>query len=186
MRHYGGTYPTESLGSIASKLISSLFYVELDRMPTFYVSPEMCTLVVLCRVLPGDGLLDLLNKLRRGSTRIAWQGSEIKHSDALLCTDEVMIRCQDLQYFARTITVKVSSLETQIAVQIGGTKRPLQSISNCPYRLRDLIKDQGLDSAFDSRSRRALNTRYREEQRSHSCCLVTEVDRLVKTIRLIT
>ncbi|KAI1181593.1 hypothetical protein F5B17DRAFT_264320 [Nemania serpens] len=131
---------------MSGRLISSLFYVELDATPTFYGPVQICYLRICCRV-PGPALLDLLVRLRRSDARLAYRGDE-RCMTIPLCDHALLDSCKDAGSFSLQVEVQVSSIHSVIEIKIQGLPGGSQSISHCPYKLEDLIRDQGLSSAF--------------------------------------
>lgn len=68
-----------------------------------------------------------------------------------LCTKDAMDRCRNFEPFVREIRIEVASLDTQIIVEVDGCDRKRYSVGRCPYRVKDLIQDQGLDMMFGGR-----------------------------------
>jgi len=50
--------------------------------------------------------------------------------------------------FYRYIGFSVASIYDEVDVKIENMTKNAQSISNCPYELQTLIRDQGLDCVF--------------------------------------
>lgn len=146
-----GTYTRSYIEFISSKLFSCLFFVELETLPRFYTSPEICAIVIRCRVPPGHGLLDLLSKLQQINACIYYKGSEGKERKALLCTKSILENCRNYQPFSRQLKLATLSLSTVISIRMDGIDGNKHYISNNPYPLKKLIFDQGLETPFGSR-----------------------------------
>ena len=132
---------------------AGLFYIELTSLPSFYSSPEICSVQVHCRIPPGHALLDLLFKLRREKRYFYYRGSELEETKGELCTEDVLSRCQSYGPFIREIRVEALSTDTKINIDMDGDDGRY-SISKCPYRISDLIRDQGLDDVFGRRGQK--------------------------------
>ncbi|KAK5997515.1 hypothetical protein PT974_02878 [Cladobotryum mycophilum] len=185
IRYEKGVYTRLDLERVASKLLSCLFYIELASAPEFYTSPEVCTILVCCRVPPGHGLLDLLARLHRNKACIYYQGSESTARKALLCTDEILGACRKMHSFSRQIRLSALSLDTAISIQIDGIDGRQHNISKCPYRLGELILDQGVGEAFGNGSRKSLRPEKNKLLGSNRE-LGLEIDTLIETLNLVT
>lgn len=64
MRYDGEDWNEKSVKSAYGKLIAYLFYIELEIITQFYISPEICYLRKCCRIPPSPVLVDLLVRLR--------------------------------------------------------------------------------------------------------------------------
>jgi hypothetical protein len=61
--------------------------------------------------------------------------------------------------FCVPVFFKVASLQDSVDIKVDGVIKRARSISNCPYQIETLIKDQGLDYVFGSRrARKRLNS----------------------------
>lgn len=136
---------------MSSLLVASLFYVELTSSPRFYSSPELCALNILCRVPPGADLANFLSFLRRDRARMVYKCSETEARRTILCNESVIAACTNGLAFQRPILVEAFSMEANVQVSLEFYpfhETPLYNISHCPYKLRDLVADQGLDCPF--------------------------------------
>jgi hypothetical protein len=166
----------DTFDSISGSLQASLFYIELVRLPRFYVLPEYCALYIKCRLPPGHGLLDLLFKLNRSKMYLHYQGDEATEKTIPLCTEDAIERCRRFEPFVREIQVRLSSPQTRIRIQINDMRGKRHNISRCPYMISELIKDQGLDCPFGKR-----NTFHQvEESNIHG---TLEIERLLKRLK---
>lgn len=129
---------------MANKILCSLFYIELESAPLFYSSIERCTVKLHCRLPPGDELQELLHFFWRNKTRMIYKGSETEYSTLMLCTENNLKANRENAYFSREFSVEVRSWETKIMVELCDFNGYGCSVSHCPYRLRDLVRDQGL------------------------------------------
>ncbi|KAF5137894.1 hypothetical protein E5D57_001673 [Metarhizium anisopliae] len=179
----GGPYNRQLFKSICSKLTSSLFYIELDSVPAFYSSPEVCTIIISCRVSASNALLDLIFKLHRTQVYIYYQGDETTPAKALLCTAKQVTECRNMQPFRRQVTISALSLQTAISVQMDGIDGKKQHISNCPYRIEKLVRDQGLLDIFGNSSHTVPSSPRQSGLAEGKADLYVEVDRLIETLQ---
>ncbi|KAH7268721.1 hypothetical protein B0J15DRAFT_579026 [Fusarium solani] len=92
------------------------------------------------------------NKLYRRRTRLWYGAGALDQTEIELCTDDVVRRCRNEEPFMRELLIGVSSPGDSITIQLqAGSGR--YYVSRCPYKIKDLIKDQGLDSPFCTRDR---------------------------------
>ncbi|KAL7783833.1 hypothetical protein V8C37DRAFT_413608 [Trichoderma ceciliae] len=157
---------------ISGKLLSCLFFIELESLPYFYTSPEICNIVIRCCVLPSHGLLDLLSKLHRNQVCVYYQASEPRARKAILCTESLLESCRNLQPFSRQLKLSALSLDAVV------------SIHNCPYPLSKLISDQGLETPFGRRQYRSSFSSNNTPTRSNDLVDI-EIDTLVETLQII-
>ena len=65
--------------------------------------------------------------------------------ESLPCVDQELL--EEVKYgvaYSRCIKVSIRSLNDIIDVKVDGITKRVRSISNCPYRVNDIIEDQGL------------------------------------------
>lgn len=179
-----GSHTGSYIESISSKLLSCLFFIELETVPRFYTSPEVCAIVIRCRISPGHGLLDLLSKLQHINACFYYKGSEGKERKALVCTKSVLDSCRNYRPFCRQLKVAALSLNTAISVRVDGIDGNKHSISNCPYPLKKLVLDQGLEAPFGSRQHSSLFSRdvLANGERKQ---VDLEIDALIKTLNRV-
>ncbi|UPK92157.1 hypothetical protein LCI18_003092 [Fusarium solani-melongenae] len=152
VRYSGGPYSRELLEAASNSLIATLFYIELNTLPSFYRGSETCTITLQCRVPPGPALLDLVYRLYRRKTRLWYGTGALDQTEIELCTDDVVRRCRNEEPFMRELLIGVSSPGDSVTIQLqAGSGR--YYVSRCPYKIKNLIKDQGLDSPFCTRDR---------------------------------
>lgn len=125
----------------------------------FYATPEIFAVKILCRISPGHALLDLLFRLHRRKTGLRYHGSEGYISEEVLCTESALSACRRDKPFVREIHLQALSPDTLIDVQL--TMPTRHYISRCPYRLGNLIRDQGINCFFTGakESQNALRAR---------------------------
>ena len=65
------------------------------------------------------------------------------------CIDlELLEDVKDGRSYSRPIEINIRSLGDVIDAKVDGITKRARSISNCPYIVRDIIKDQGLHCFF--------------------------------------
>lgn len=150
VQYAGGSYSSGLVKSVASTLIANLFYLELYSVPSFYTSPQVCDVYVRCRIEPGNALLDLLIGFQRQNAYLSYRGDAIRYRTVPLCNGKAVQVCQEGKPFSMRIQMSVISLESSldVRVKLGNNESPY-SISNCPYRLDQLVYDQGLNRIFN-------------------------------------
>jgi hypothetical protein len=72
---------------------------------------------------------------------------KVTSHDFSLVTPGALARCREGDGFLRFLTIPVQSMLSVLDVSIDGLGGRL-NISNCPYELRKLVRDQGLDCVF--------------------------------------
>lgn len=134
--------------SIARRMISSLFYIELLELPASYSCPGLVYLRLLCRVPTGLPLVSLLYRLRLNRTMLMYGATASRYSKGQLVTAGALQRCKEGKYFSRLIKVEVSSHRAKVEVKICTKGSEPQDISNTPYALQDLVRDSRFDCVF--------------------------------------
>jgi hypothetical protein len=162
---------------LSSRLIASLFYVEVVSVPTFYSAPDTCKALIQCRIPPGPVLYDLLAKLHRDKVRLYYRANETYYIESLLCDESTLKRVEHNEPFRRQVFLEVVSYDTVIHILIDGPDGKRHSISCFPRTLDDLMANQGLDCHFGWRS----YTQYLSASRATDEA-TSEVDRLVKLL----
>ncbi|KAM7197977.1 hypothetical protein V8F33_005244 [Rhypophila sp. PSN 637] len=148
----GGGYDSHLLREIAARMHSSLFYVELVTEPTFYSAPETIRLRLLCRLPPGPPLMSLLSTLKRRNARV-YYGADGLESIEPLVGPLAWGRCREGDRFVRGLSIPAASVASKLSVKIDSLTKP-EEISNSPYELCQLIRDQGLDCVFGRKDHR--------------------------------
>lgn len=141
----------DDVRNCADNMLASLFYIKLNGLPTFDRDLFVCRGQILCRLGPShQALRPLAARMYEASSHFY-----LAFDQKLPCLDEEDLN--SLQYgapFCCNIIFKVVSLDDFVDIKIDGiTKRP-RRISNCPYKITTLIKDQELDCAFGGRKGR--------------------------------
>lgn len=138
---------TDDPQAAAERLLALLFYVELIVLPDFYRAAEQARLCLQCRVPPGPALMELVTNLQQRRVRLHYRGSNLDYVSELLVSPRALARCHAGEGLSRAFTIPVESWSSLVDVRIDGL-REIQCVSNCPYELRKLARDQGLDSVF--------------------------------------
>lgn len=146
VKYHGGTYTRQALKTFSWELLCSLFFLEINHQPAFHSSPDTCYAVIKCRIASEHALLDLLTKFR--NVHLRYRGDEFDYTTIPLCTPSILEACKRGCSFSRNICLRVCSPESTLNVQLQGPNRPWCGISKCPYRLKSLIQDQGLNCVF--------------------------------------
>jgi len=147
----------------ADNLLASLFYIELDGVPEFDRTVFVCKGRILCRIGPTHrALRALIIRLKDFVARF-----HLDFEQSITCVDTSIMRSIEKgRPYSRRFTLKVMSLEDTVDIKVDGLTRRARSISNCPYKLRTLITDQGLDCVFGHRNGRKRTAPFREERAS--------------------
>ncbi|KAH6871697.1 hypothetical protein B0T10DRAFT_417058, partial [Thelonectria olida] len=123
----------------------------------------------------------LLFRLCRERRALYYRGSEVEFTHTILCTEEVMWRCRNNEPFIREFRIELQSMDARIDVSIEGSDSKTHNIGRCPYTVRQLIQDQGLDCMFRTRGRASCGVGYRgcpiEESR-----VKMELDKLLECL----
>lgn len=155
VRYLGGVLCLEDQATIASRLISCLFYIELTSKPNFYCAPEIAQLRLLCRLSPGPPLISLIKGLHMRKAGLFYRSDDTNFSEETLVSGGCLRNCVKGMPFSRLLNVSVHTLSCRIDVRIESRVGAMECISNCPYELKTLIKDQGLDCSFGRNDHRA-------------------------------
>ena len=142
----------DEISHCTDNLIATLFYIELSgELPFFDGTLFTCKGRIRCRLGPSNRALRVLITRLKDSRAHFYLNFEQK----IACADHEL--CNAIQRGApyyRDIEFKIMSLDQYIDIKIDGITRRARSISNCPYNIETLVKDQGLDLPFGSRMRR--------------------------------
>jgi hypothetical protein len=143
-RYQASSY--KGIRQCADNMIASLFYFELDWLPHNGVSSFICQGRICCRMGPSHPAMPtLLSRLTGARFYLDFQ-------QWVPCTDASVVETIEAgRPFTRKVSFRVASLENSIDIKIDGIVQRARSISNCPYVVRALIQDQGLDCPFGSR-----------------------------------
>lgn len=135
------------LNETADRLISSLFYVELVDRPQLCKNGYFCRIQIRCRLLPSSrGYQKLLEKLRGCDSRFYYD-----HKSIYCSNRQMEAASKEGIPFRRHCEMTVFRLDGEVDVKINGLTGQKTSISNCPYRLQQMIEDQRLDCVFGCR-----------------------------------
>jgi hypothetical protein len=145
----------DEISHCTDNLIASLFYIDLSggQPPIFDGTLFACQGRIRCRLGPSNRALRvLINRLKDSRAHFY-----LNFEQKLACADDVLRNAIQLGApYYRDVEFKVMSLDQSIDIKIDGITRRARSISNCPYKIEDLVKDQGLDRPFGSRMRKRI------------------------------
>jgi hypothetical protein len=126
--------------SVIDSVLASMFYFELDRLPTRDDSGFSCSGTIFCRLnLPVDGLRQLHFRLVETSSWFIIQGCPV------VCSQGIP---KGLPPFRKRITFRVESRDELITLSVRGITSKTRQLSGFPTTLGFLIKDQQLDYPF--------------------------------------
>ncbi|OAQ69275.2 patatin-like serine hydrolase [Pochonia chlamydosporia 170] len=119
--------------SVANELVSALFYIEREEIPTFYsLSPVVFVLRVKCRLPVGQHLLDVAMRMRRRKVRVRVCMQDYERS-FLLCADQMWEALKKGRPFLRRLEVRLCSPKALITVKLDGTvANDTSELCNCP------------------------------------------------------
>lgn len=129
---------------IVETLFASQFYLELVGPLQIAGVGFFCRALIRCRILPSS---EMYHKVVE----------QLRKSRARFCNDYKSIPCVNKQLydeaargiaFSRYIEFSIASLSLEIDIKMNGITGQAKSISNCPYKIQTLLKDQGLDCVF--------------------------------------
>lgn len=129
-------------------LLASLFYVELIGVPQLdELGLLLCRAQIRCRILPSSkAYRNLIERLRERRSRFYFDYQSIPCINRQLY-DEAGRGIA----FSRCIEMSVSTLQHSIDVKIDGITSTSRRISNCPYRIQQLVEDEGLHCVFGNK-----------------------------------
>ena len=128
----------------ADAVLASLFYIELIELPQLNEVGFCCRAIIQCRIPPSSpAYCPILDRLYISKARFYYDYKSIP------CVErQTYNTAQQHLPFSRHFEMSVPSMGDEIQVEIDGFTAQRRSISNCPYRVHQLIKDQRLDSVF--------------------------------------
>jgi hypothetical protein len=142
----------ETTSISVDSLLSSLFYIELTGVPVLHTSGISCCARVRCRLTPSEpALIELIDRLLKAGAHFVYDGNYMPCAD-LEAYEGVKSGIAYSRYFEFT----VNSLSDSIDIKVSHITRYSRSISNCPYMLQTLIKDQGLECVFGRKDHRSI------------------------------
>ncbi|GKU05313.1 unnamed protein product [Fusarium langsethiae] len=162
VQYHGDIFSNSLFQTISSRLLASLFYIELDTMPDASRSSQYCAVMLQCRIPPGQPLIDFLCRLRREKTSFYYQGFGTNEMSEELCTESVLWECERHQPFLRTVILRILSVESEVHIAIDGLDGRKHWVSNCPYKIERLIRDQEMDCVFGRRDRKYMTETWME------------------------
>lgn len=148
VRQLGGAYSIRDIQPAVNQLTASLFYIELASYPLFYSAPLMVRVRLRCRLSSGPPLMSLLRGLHEKQSKVFYRGDDTKLKGDALVSSVTLSNCRRGTSFSKILEMKVNSLSTKLDVRIETKRSCQENISNCPYELRKIIKDQNWDCAF--------------------------------------
>ena len=128
-------------------LLASLFYITLIGIPLLTEGGLFCHAQIQCRLLPSSNTYQsLIRQLRERRARFYY------HYQSIPCVNkQIQVEAEQGVEFSRYIELILFSLHDRIKIKIGGITTNATYISNCPYRLQQVIEDQGLNCRFGHR-----------------------------------
>jgi hypothetical protein len=140
----------EEIKGCAHDIIAMLFYLELreEDLPVFDGIALTCQGQIRCRLGPSNGSLRVLIA-RLNEVRAYFRLNFEQKPDC--CYDVLVEEIKQGASYCQQIELKVTSFKESIDIKLGDLTNRTASISNCPYKLETLVKDQGLDLPFGSR-----------------------------------
>ena len=139
----------------ANNVLSSLFYLKLDKIPEFDSTVFICRGTIRCRLKPSNKALSALI-LRLKDCNACFS---INQEQIITCLDqETYFNAKAGAAFSRSVSFKVNSLYDSVdIIKLEGLIDTPRSISNCPYKIETLIKDEKLNCVFGHRRRTKHN-----------------------------
>jgi hypothetical protein len=125
--------------------LASLFYLELVGLPLRIKGMFVCHAQIKCRLQPALPALKLLvEQLRAAEARFSYNKRFTRCINRQLY-DEVISKGEA---FSRSISFSILHIEESIDIRIDRIITGEKSISNCPYVVNTLARDQGLYCFF--------------------------------------
>ncbi|KAJ5035237.1 acyl transferase/acyl hydrolase/lysophospholipase [Bipolaris maydis] len=130
------------ISSIFDSMIASIFYFELDNLPTLGNTGYDCSGFIFCRLdIPPDNLRYLYNRLLTTDSWFLIQGTPVS------CVQNGYVP-KSLPPFRRHISFQVETLEEMLTISIRGIISKPLLISGFPTTIQKLIEAQQLDSPY--------------------------------------
>jgi hypothetical protein len=129
-------------------ILASLFYLELIGLPQLdELGQYFCRAQIRCRILPSSkAYRNLIERLRERRARFYYDYQSIP------CINRQLYDEADRGIaFSRCIDMSLPTLQGSIDVKIDGITRTGHRISNCPYKIQQLVEDQGLHCVFGNK-----------------------------------
>ncbi|PMD42322.1 hypothetical protein L207DRAFT_632109 [Hyaloscypha variabilis F] len=129
-------------------LTASLFYIELIGMPQLdELGHFYCRAQVRCRISPSSiAYGKLIQRLRESRARFYYDFQSVP-----CVNQELHDEATRGIAFSRRIEMSVPSLHHSVDVKINGITSTIQRLSNCPYKLQQLVEDQRLHCVFGNK-----------------------------------
>lgn len=168
----------DDIGAAPRLMVASLFFIELPRACS---SASRHSIHVRCRLPLGNHLLNICKRLRDDGARIDVRTNS-SHQSAEFCDDEHWERIRAQDDYDLAIPIGPVSHRSLIHVTLKTTMGE-EYVSNCPYQLSDLIRDQGLETAWAARDAgEAEVIEGRANARDSNSQLYTDIDQLRTTL----
>lgn len=142
----------QQVRDIADNMLSTLFYIGLDSAVLKAGQWVFCARV-LCRLPPGRSLDALVTKLKANAATFSMNAKSQPHLIAdrtvFLCVGSSSTRTQ--QPFSCPIEFFASSKDHFVDIKFNLNEKydgRERSISNCPYKVEDLMEDAGMHQIF--------------------------------------
>ncbi|KAI1382564.1 uncharacterized protein F4822DRAFT_150572 [Hypoxylon trugodes] len=139
VQYNGEMYGNEYLQAIANQIVGTLFYIELTELPRCYSSTIRVRL--MCCVPSGPACVSLQKKLE--GAEIRYRCDTDRYSTRRLRTDSR----NNTGFPPSTFDVHIVSLDSTIDVVLRKGSSVF-AVTQSPYRVRDLIRDQGIDNLW--------------------------------------
>ncbi len=142
------SYDKTRLLSTVDTLLASLFYIKLMTLPQVDEFGSLaCCVQIRCRILPpSKAYQELIAKLRLRQARFYFDFQSIP------CVNgDVLDESQRNIPFTRCVDFTFKNCPPVLDIKIDGITRDRASISNCPYDIKQLVEDQGLNCVFGHR-----------------------------------
>ncbi len=91
------------------------------------------------------------------TANVYYGGDDMAPASEPLVTSKTLGRCREGEAFTKILEMRVTSFSSKLDVKLDGISGQKESISNCPYELRKLVADQGLNCHFGTKDHRMSN-----------------------------
>lgn len=157
---------SQQIRDIAGDILATLFYIGLDSV-VWKASHYVFGARILCRLPPGRSLDAIVTKLKASASTFSMNAKGQPHlftdRTKVLCIDHDTTRSQ--QPFSRAIEFYASSLQDLVDIKFELNERTdggERSISNCPYKVGDLIKNSKLHQIFGRADHKTPSTKRKQ------------------------
>ncbi|KAI0976390.1 hypothetical protein F4678DRAFT_416905 [Xylaria arbuscula] len=149
------------LQTATEKLIGSFFYLELVDVPFFCHSSLPCRVQLMCCIPSGPARESLQRRLL--GSRIKYKGDEKSYMSRQLHTDFM----DNQPSTALLLEIQIASFDSTIDVCLEQGSSEF-AVSRCPYMVRDMVKDQGVQNYWDPNFRATRQDSFNVGQRCQS------------------